>query len=144
MSISQRQKKLRKFFNDNQPNLYYSGYLGLLSAVFLMWFVGKVYKTLSEHEGVERRPAVVALRGCLASGIGVALAYFIIEMISSLTGAESGIGPLEAILLNNLYGTSLVGLVGFSMAVFIEATSVVSLRTSMFRKWITWVSVVIS
>jgi hypothetical protein len=137
-------EKLQEFFNDNPTNLYYSGYLGLLSAVFLMWFAGSIYKTLRKNEGGEGRLALVAFGGCLASGIGIALGYSVVEIISGLAGAESGISPMVAVLLNQLYGTFLVGLTGISMAVFIGATSVVSLRTSMFPVWFGWVSALVA
>jgi hypothetical protein len=136
-------EKLQSFFNEHATSLYYSGYLGVLSAIFLMWFAGSMYKTLRQNEGGEELLALIAFGGGFASGISIALAYSAIVIIAGLAGGESGIGPIEAVLLNMLYSNIIV-VAGFPMAVLIGATSLVSLRTSMFPKWFSWISVVIT
>jgi hypothetical protein len=136
-------EKLQSFFNEHSTRLYYSGYLGILSAFFLMWFAGSLYKTVRQIEGGEGRLALVAFGGCIAASLGVALAYTALPIIAGLVREEGGIGPIEAVLLNLQYGNFLV-VAGFPIAVLIGATSVVSLRTSMFPKWFGWVGVVIT
>ena len=134
---------LQKFFNEHATSLYYSGYLGILSAFLLMWFAGSVFKTLHQHEGGEGRLALIALGGGFASGIAIALAYTALEIVAGLAREANGIAPIEAVLLNMLY-TNVIVMAGFPMAVVLGATSVVSLRTSMLPKWFSWVSVVIT
>ena len=134
---------LQTFFNEQATSLYCSGYLGVLSAFLLVWFAGSVYKTLHQHEGGERRLALIALGGGFASGIGIALAYTALVIVAGLAREANGIAPIEAVLLNMLY-TNVIVMAGFSMAVLIGATSVVSLRTSMLPKWFSWVSILIA
>jgi hypothetical protein len=137
-------ERLQGLFSANPSNLVIGGYLGLLSAVFLMWFAGNMYVTLRTHEGGEGRLAMVAFGGVLASAVSLGVGFSAIVGSGARAGAAGGITPIEAVALYDLYGTILGQMLAFTMAVFIGATSVISLRTSMFPKWFGWASAIIA
>jgi hypothetical protein len=116
----------------------------LLSAFFMLWFAGSVYSALREREGGTGRLSMVAFGGGVASGVALAIGFSAILASGARAGAEGGITPAEAVTMYDLYSQILGGTFAISMAVFIGATAVVSLRTLMFPKWFGWASALIT
>jgi len=132
--------RLVEIFSGNSTRVMLVGYLGLFSAVLLLWFAGSVYGALSEHEGGFGRLSMVAFGGCLASGITLGIGFSALLAIGARVGAVDGISPAEAVTLYDLYGTILGQMAAFTFAVLIGAVAVVTLRTTMFPNWFGWAS----
>lgn len=136
--------RLVEIFSGNSTRVMLVGYLGLFSAVLLMWFAGSVYAALSEHEGDSRRLSMVAYGGALASSIALGLGFTAVVAIGARAGAAGGITPVGAVTQYDLYGTVLGQMAAFTFAVLIGATAVVTLRTALFPNWFGWASVLIA
>lgn len=136
--------RLVEIFSGNSTKVIVVGYLGLLSAVLLMWFAGSVYVALREREGGAGRLSMVAFGGCVASGIALGTGFTALLAIGARVGAEGGISPAESVTLYDLYGTILGQMAAYTWAVLIGATAVISLRTAMLPSWFGWASVLIA
>ena len=81
---------------------------------------------------------MVAFGGGVASGVTLAIGFSAILASGARAGTEGGITPVEAVTMYDLYGQILGQGFAITMAVFIGATGVVSLRTAIFPKWFGW------
>jgi hypothetical protein len=136
--------RLKEYISDNQTTVFLGGYLGSISAFFLIWFAGSVYSALREREGGTGRLSMVAFGGGVASGVALALGFTAIVAVVQRAGAEGGISPLEVVTIYDLYSQILGFMFAVTLAVFVGATAVVSLRTAMFPAWFGWVSALIA
>ncbi len=136
--------RLREILSDNATNVFAGGYIGSISAFFLIWFAGSVYSALREREGGTGQLSMVAFGGGVGSGVALAIGFSAILASGARAGAEGGITPVEAVTMYDLYGQILGQGFAITMAVFIGATAAVSLRTLMFPKWFGWVSALIA
>jgi hypothetical protein len=137
-------ERLQETLSDNAGTVTIGGYLGSISAFFLIWFAGSVFSALREREGGARRLSAVAFGGGVASGIALAIGFSAIIASGARAGAEGGITPVEAVTMYDLYSQVLGQGFAVTMAVFIGATAVVSLRTAMFPAWFGWASALIA
>jgi hypothetical protein len=133
-----------EIFSDNPTQVMVGGYLGLLSAFTLIWFSGSVYSALREREGGAARLSMVVFGGGVASSVALAAGYSVLVTAGVRAGAPGGISPVGAVTLYDLYGSILGGMFAITLAVFIGASAVVSLRTGMFRPWFGWVSALVA
>ena len=133
---------LRDHFLENNTTVSFSGYLGTLSAFFLVWFAGSLFITLRAREGGSGQFSMLAFGGGLASGAALAAGFSIMAVSGARAGAQGGISLEEAVTLYDLYGQVLGGMFAVTLAVFIGAAAVVSLRASLFPGWFSWASVV--
>ncbi len=137
-------EKLEEILSANPTRVYLAGYIGSISAFFLIWFAGSVYSALREREGGTGRLSMVAFGGGVASGVALAVGFSAIVASGSRAGAVGGISPAEAVTLYDLYSQVLGGMFAITLAVFIGATAVVSLRAAVFPAWFGWVSALIA
>ena len=133
-----------EIFRDNPTGVIAGGFLGLLSAFFMIWFAGSVYSALREREGGTGRLSMVAFGGGVASGVALAAGWTIIVAAGVRVGAPGGISSVGAATLFDLYSAILSQMFAFTLAVFIGATAVVSLRVAVFPAWFGWVSALIA
>jgi hypothetical protein len=136
--------KLQAIFSDSPTRVYLAGYIGTMSAFFLLWFAGSLFSALREREGSAARLSMVAFGGGAASGVALAAGYTIMVATGARAGAPGGISLAEAVTLYDFYGQVLGQMFAVTLAVFIGASSVVSLRTGMFPRWLGWASALIA
>lgn len=136
--------KIADYLSANSGRVATGSYLGAISAFFLIWFAGSVRAALREHEGGNGWVSEVAFGGGVAGGVIVILLFTSIGSSALRAGAEGGIDAIGAITLYDFW-SQLGGLAyPVTMAVFIGATAVVSLQTSMFPSWFGWVSALVA
>lgn len=136
--------RLQTIFSENPTKVSLAGYVGSISAFFLMWFAGSLYKALREQEGNAGRLSTVAFGGGVASGIALAIGFSALIASGARAGAEGGISSVEAVTLYDFYGQLLGQMFAITMAVFIAASAVVSLRTGLTKAWFGWASLLIA
>jgi hypothetical protein len=135
---------IANYLSTNPGRAAIGGYLGVVSAFFLIWFAGSVRAALREREGGNGWVSEAAFGGGIAGAVIAILLFTSIGSAALRAGAEGGITPIGAITLYDFW-SQLGGLAyPVTMAVFIGATAVVSLRTSMFPNWFGWVSVLVA
>lgn len=62
--------RLVDVFSGSSTRVIVIGYLGLFSAVLMMWFAGNIHEFLNKHEGGSGRLSMVAFGGCLVKRVG--------------------------------------------------------------------------
>ena len=129
---------------DNSSQVSIGGYIGGISAFFLIWFAGSLRSALAEREGGQGRLSGVAFGGAVATALALAASFSILSIAAQRAGADGGISSVEAITLYDLW-SGITGLVvPITLAVLIGASGVVSLRTGMFPTWFGWLSVAVA
>jgi hypothetical protein len=119
-------------------------YIGALSAFFLILFAGVVQSVLRQRERSNGPWSTIAFGGGVATAVTVAFSFTTLVAASQRTGATGGIDAVGAITLYDLY-SQLMGLAfPITLAVFIAATAVVSLRTTLFPAWFGWFSALVA
>jgi hypothetical protein len=137
-------EKVKEILSTNPTRVNLAGYIGSISAFFLIWFAGSVFSALREREGGTGRLSMVAFGGGVASGVALAAGFSVMVASGSRAGAVGGISLAEAVTLYDLYGQVLGGMFAITLAVFIGASAVVSLRAAVFPAWFGWVSALIA
>jgi hypothetical protein len=118
--------KIANYFTDNKDSLKIGSYLGGLSVIPFLWFLGTLFGRLRKAEGGTGRVSGIALTG----GV-VALA---IAMIGNGITAYTVLHPDGAVGSFRL-STILFGFAGFAIAVLVGATSVIVLRAKFLPAW---------
>lgn len=138
------EREIQTFFIDNSTTVQVAGYLGALSAAFLIWFAGRVRSGLRPIEGGTGRLSAVAFGGGAVAGGLIAVAFAILIAGAARGGAEAGINGATAAAIYDIYG-SIVGLaVPMTFGVFIGATTLVAIREKMWPAWLAWASAIIA
>jgi hypothetical protein len=136
--------RLVEIFSGNSTNVMLVGYLGLFSAVLLLWFSGSIYTALTAYEGSKGRLATIAFGGGVASSIAIAAGFSAVLALGARAGSPHGLDASMAVALYDLYGILLGQMAAFTFAVLIGATGILSLRTEIFPSWFGWVSILIA
>jgi hypothetical protein len=121
--------KITKYFRDNQDALKVGSYLGGLTLVPFLWFLGTLFGRLRRAEGGAGRVSQIALIG----GVVVAALAMVGNAVTSF-GALHLDQSAGAFLLSS----AVFGYVSFAVVVFVAATSVVVLRTKVLPSWFGW------
>jgi hypothetical protein len=137
-------ENIAEFLNGNASRVSAGGYIGSLTAFFLIWFAGSVRSALQEREGGDGQLSMVAFGGGLAASVALGISFIGIFASGLRAGAPGGITPIGAVAMYDFWGQLTGQLFAIFMAVFIGATAIVSLRTAMFPAWFGWVSVLVA
>jgi hypothetical protein len=121
--------KIVKYFKDNQDSLRVGSYLGGLSLVPFLWFLGTLFGRLRRAEGGAGRVSGIALTGGVVTG-AIALVAYGIDAYAALH-PDASVGFFQ-------FSTILFGYVGFAIAVLVAATSIVVLRSKLLPSWFGW------
>jgi hypothetical protein len=127
--VSDSNAKIIKFVADNQDALKISSYLAGLGILFFLFFLGVVWTRLHRAEGgVGRLAGTSAMAGVATAAI--AAAGFGIN-------AYGALHPLESPTTYRL-ATVVFGVLSFAALVFVEAASIVIMRTKFLPAWLGW------
>lgn len=136
-------EQLVEVFGSNPGGLMASGYIGGLSAFFLIWFTGSLYRLLESEAPGSRWLGHVAFAGGLASGVILAIGFFTLLASGARATAPGGLSRLEAVTLYDFYSTLLGVAFGMTMAVFVSGTVAVSRRAQLLPRWFDVLSLVL-
>jgi hypothetical protein len=137
-------EKVADFLNSNPTRVSTGAYLASISAFFLIWFAGSVYSALREREGGTGRLSMVAFGGGVAAAAAMGISFTAILSAGLRAGAPGGITPIGAVTMFDFWGQVMGQMFAISLAVFIGATAVVSIRTAVFPAWFGWVSALVA
>ena len=127
--VSDSDEKIKQFVLDNQDALKCSVYLAGLGLVFFLFFLGIVWTRLHRAEGGPGRLAGTSAMAGVAA-IAMAGAGFGISAYGYLHPAESA--------LTYRLSTVVFGMLAFAALVFVEAASIVIIRTKFLPAWLGW------
>jgi hypothetical protein len=137
-------EELKSFYEDNSFIVWGGHYLVMLSAVFFIWFTGSLRSVLRTAEGGTGRLSAVAFGGGVAVGIVLFIAHGAGMAAASRGGADSGIPVETAIALFDFSGVLMGSVLPMGYAVLLGATAVISFRTGLFARWLSWVTGVLA
>ena len=137
-------QKVADYLNGNATRVSTGAYLASISAFFLIWFAGSVHSALREREGGTGRLSMVAFGGGVAAAAAMGTSFTAILSAGLRAGAPGGITPIGAVTMFDFWGQVMGQMFAISLAVFIGATAVVSIRTAVFPAWFGWVSALVA
>lgn len=135
--------EVQALFTDNATRLQVAGYIGALSAAFLLWFAGRQSSALRRYEGGSGHLSSVALGSGVAAGAMIGLAFALLIAGAARGGSDGGIDAGGATTLYDIYGNIFGVALPMAFAVFIGAVTVVTTKVGMWPAWLTWISVLL-
>ena len=127
--------EVANFQNGDPTRVSTGAYIASLAAFFLIWFAGSVRSALIENEGGKGRLSAVAFGGGVMAAAAMGTSFSGILSASLRAGAPGGISPIGAVTMYDFWGQMMGQMFAISLAVFIGATAVVSLRKGAFPSW---------
>jgi len=134
---------LRTQLVDNNAAVAAGGYLGTISAFFLVWFAGALRRLLKDRSEADDWLSTLSLGGGVAAGAMLAIGFSAIVASAARAGAAGGIAADEALALYDIYGQVLGQAFAVAMAVQIAAVAAQALRTALLPGWASWLSLVV-
>jgi hypothetical protein len=141
-------EQLLQFYRDNEFAVTWGAYiLVTLAGLGLLWFLGSLRSALRRAEGGTGRLSAIAMAagtGSLILLLGAAGVF--------VSTAFSAVDPGNVNFQFDLSTHEMVMGAGFGLFIFhlvlvgalVAATSVVSLRTAVFPKWLGWVGMLVA
>jgi hypothetical protein len=131
--VSDKDAKIVEFVVDNQDALKISSYLAGLGLLFFLFFLGVVWTRLHRAEGGNGRLAGTSAMAGVAT-VAIAAAGFGISAYGALHPDSS---PFTYRLT-----TVVFAILAFAALVFVEAASIVIMRTKFLPAWLGWAGMV--
>ena len=138
------QDEIVSFYQDNSSRVFAGGYLGMVSAVFLIWFAGSLRDHLRRVEGARGRLAAVAFGGGVAAAAALIAAYSATVTAAQRAGTIGGIPPETATGLFDLSANLVGSGVPIALAVMLGAASVLAFREGALPRWLAWGGAVVA
>jgi len=126
---------IKSFYVDHSGNIQASAFLTGLAAFFFLWFLGSLTAALRRAESGGGRLATIAF------GAGViALAFPVMAAAVNTTLATRIAAESDQAVIRALYEVQAFAgaFTAFPLAALVGATSLVSLRTGLFPRWLSW------
>ena len=127
--VSDSKEKIVEYVVDNQDALRIGSYLAGLGIIFFLFFLGVVWTRLRTAEGGHGRLAGTSAMAGVAGAAIAAVGFGI--------SAYGALHPAEAPTTYRL-ATIVFGVFGFAVLVFVEAASIVVIRTKFLPAWLGW------
>ena len=139
-SLTDSAQKVYNYYRDHQGSIKASAFCyGLAMSAILVW-ISVLFRALRRAEGGNSGLALAALAGTgLAAAMSVTAA--VIEATTALR--IKNLLPSAAQVFFTLYQFAQGGIL-FGLAVLVGATAVVCLRTGLFHRWFTVVSLILA
>lgn len=132
------------FVSSNADTVYLAGYLGTLSAFFLLWFAGSLRAVLKGVAPLHDPLADIALGGGVAAAVFMAVAHAGWGVLSERVASAAGVGPDAAIATIDTWGSLSGVALPIAFAALSGATGLAIVRTKLLPAWFGWVSVILA
>lgn len=136
--------EIRSFFEDGATRITVGGYVVLLSAFFLLWFLGSLRDRLRSAEGATGRLSAIAFAGGTAASTAIIVGGAAMVAGSQRGGTEGGIAAETATALFDLSGMLIGNATPAALAAVLGAAAVVSFRHGLFPRWLAWVTAIVA
>jgi hypothetical protein len=132
------------FVSSNASTVYLAGYLGTLSAFFLLWFAGSLRSVLKSAGAPGDPLADIAFGGGVATAVLMAVAYAGFGVLSERATSAAGVGPDAAIATIDTWGSLNGVALPIACAALIGATGLALLHSKLLPAWFGWISVILA
>ena len=132
------------FIESSAGRLQTSGYLGVLSAFFLLWFVGAVRSSLVSAQARAGVLTDTAFAGGVAASVVVASFLTGVRALAQRAGSDVPIGPdaMTGLYHSAMQLSSLA--LPVTLAVFVGGAGVALSMTRLLPRWFGWLSAVVA
>jgi hypothetical protein len=125
---SDSEEKIFNWFVDNDSGIRTATFLGAISIVFMLWFLGTLWRHMSKAEGGSVRASVTSAAGLVGAGALWMVAAGVQSTIALLDGAGAkGFYTLSSVLM---------GAAGPFLAAHLLGANLLALRTKWLPSWI--------
>jgi hypothetical protein len=125
-------QKIADWFNDHAGGIKASQFLGVLSAIALLWWFGSLWRKMTAAEGRHRLSIVAALGLTLSGALFLAANGILSAVAIQIEDGDTGVKifyTLSSVLLSSS---------GAGVVAFLAAVNLLSLRTKMLPQWMTY------
>lgn len=129
------------YMRSNADTVYLAGYLGTLSAFFLLWFAGSLRAVLKGAGTLHDPLADIACGGGVAAAVLMAAAHAGWGVLSERATSAAGVGPDAAIATIDTWGALTGVALPIAFAAMSGATGLAIVRTKLLPAWFGWVTV---
>lgn len=132
-------EKVLKFFTDHDSTIGFGSFIGILAALFLLFWAGSLWRAMSRAEGERPRLAIVAAMGLVFAG---AMASAGGAVTAALALRSDTLSPDMAHVFWAFQGT-LAASIYIGMAVQVAAVSALAWHSGFLPKWLAGLGAVI-
>ena len=123
--------KINSFFADNHGAIKTGAWLGILAAIFIVWWFATLWRHMADVEGGRPRLAVISLGGLVLAG---AVNTVCVALLSGMALRYQDLGD-NAGLLWAIY-SALGAAASVGLAVHIGAVAGLGFRTNFLPQWV--------
>lgn len=125
---SDSEEKIFNWFVDNDSGIRTATFLGAISIVFMLWFLGTLWRHMSKAEGGAVRASVTSAAGLVGAGALWMVAAGVQSTIAMLDGAGAkGFYTLSSVMM---------GAAGAFLATHLLGANLLALRTKWLPSWL--------
>jgi hypothetical protein len=125
---------IKSFYVDHSGNLQASAFLTGIAAFFFLWFLGSLTTALRRAEGEGGRLSAIAFGAGVITLAFPLMAAAVNTTLATRIAAESDQAVIRALYEVQAFAGAFTA---FPLAALVGGTSLVSLRTGLFPRWLT-------
>lgn len=129
---------------SNRSGIVTGGVLGTMASFFMIWFAGASNRILRNQEGGEGTFSTIAFAGALAASIAMAVGFTAVVTTGTRAASDEGLSVVQAVTMYDFWSQAVSQTVGTGLAVFIAATSLVSIKGHLFPRWFDVASLILA
>jgi hypothetical protein len=133
-SLSDPVGDIKSFYVDHSGNIQASAFLTGIAAFFFLWFLGSLTTALRRAEGEGGRLSTIVFGAGVITLAFPLVAAAINTTLATRIAAESDQAVIRALYEVQAFAGAFVA---FPLAALVGGTSLVSLRTGLFPRWLT-------
>ena len=126
---------IAKYYTDNDSGLQVGAFLGALGAIGLIWWFGRLWRSMADAEGGTPRVSIIALVGFILSGVGATAAFTVDAGVAAAIDAAGEGSKVFFQIFNISFGFSAIG-----NLILTAAVGGLILRTGFLPKWVGYLS----
>lgn len=125
---SDSEEEILKWFVDKDSGIKTATFLGVISIVFMLWFLGTLWRHMAKAEGGSVRASVISAAGLVGSGV----------LWVAATGVQSTVVLLDGAGAKSFYTLSgvFMGAAGAFLATHLLGANLLALRTKWLPSWL--------
>lgn len=133
-AVSDSEEEIFNWFVDNDSGIKTATFLGAISIIFMLWFLGTLWRHMSKAEGGAVRASVTSAAGLVGAGALWMVAASVQSTVAMLDGAGAkGFYTLSGVFM---------GAAGAFLAAHLLGANLLALRTKWLPSWLAGIGLV--
>ncbi len=144
LGFLERPEAVAAFYAGSSDLFGVHGYLGALSGLFLLIFVGTVRSLLLEAGPKTGAATDLAFAGGIVAAALTIGGWALQLFLSGRAGSAAGVAPDAAVAISDIIGALTSVAMPIALAVFVGAAGLALARSRLLPTWFGWASVVVA